>query len=573
MKKQKINIRPYIKQFYKENTASFAIALIETLIGAAVSLLISWIIQQLIDLISGYDTGYSLKEILIVTLISILIIVVQGLAAYSSRPKFISKGISQYKEYVYGEITKKNISAFSGENTSSYVSMLTNDISTIEKGYLENTFTMLGATLTFIGAIAMMIWYSPMLTLASILLSLCPLIASILTGNSVAKAEKRVSDKNECYTATMRDSLSGFSVIKSFKAEAQMIKIFKSNVSDLATAQCKKRKMEILVETFAMIAGVAAQLGVFIIGAYLALTGKGVTAGTTILFVQLMNYVLSPIGIIPTCLAKRSAAKALIQKMAEALKDNVRDEEKGENIKLRRGIAIKNLTFGYEADKPALKNVTYNFEVGKKYAIVGASGSGKSTLLNLLMASHQNYDGTIHYDNTELRNIQSDNLYEIDSIIEQNVFVFNATIKDNITMFRDFPKSEVDEAIRLSGLSRIINEKGEDYLCGENGNGLSGGEKQRISIARSLLKKSQVLLVDEATSSLDAETAYRVSSTILGLNGVMGIVVTHSLDEGLLRQYDGIITLKNGSIVEAGTFDKLIRDKGYFYSLFTISQK
>lgn len=573
MKKQKINIRPYINQFYKGNAASFAIALIETLIGAAVALLTSWIIQQLVDLISGYDTGFTLTEILIIFLILILAIVVQGLVAYSSIPKFIAKGISQYKEYVYGEITKKNISAFSGENTSSYVSMLTNDIQTIEKGYLENTFTILDATLTFIGAIAMMIWYSPMLTLASILLSLCPLIASIITGNSVAKAEKRVSDKNESYTATMRDSLSGFSVIKSFKAEAQMIKIFKSNVRELATAQCKKRKMEILVEMFAMIAGVAAQLGVFIIGAYLAITGKGVTAGTTILFVQLMNYVLSPIGIIPTCLAKRGAAKALIKKMAEALEDNVRDEEEGENIKLSRGIVVRNLTFGYEAEKPVLKNINYNFELGKKYAIVGASGSGKSTLLNLLMASHQNYDGTIHYDNTELRNIQSDNLYEIDSIIEQNVFVFNATIKDNITMFRDFPKPEVDEAIRLSGLSRIINEKGEDYLCGENGNGLSGGEKQRISIARSLLKKSQVLLVDEATSSLDAETAYRVSSTILELSGVTGIVVTHSLDKSLLERYDGIITMKNGSIVEAGTFDKLIRDKGYFYSLFTISQK
>ena len=101
---------------------------------------------------------------------------------------------------------------------------------------------------------------------------------------------------------------------------------------------------------------------------------------------------------------------------------------------------------------------------------------------------------------------------------------------------------------------------------------MSGGEKQRISIARSLLKKSQVLLVDEATAALDAETAYQVSSAILGLKDVTSIVVTHSLDEGLLKQYDGIITLKNGSIVETGTFDELIAEKGYFYSLFTISQ-
>lgn len=117
----------------------------------------------------------------------------------------------------------------------------------------------------------------------------------------------------------------------------------------------------------------------------------------------------------------------------------------------------------------------------------------------------------------------------------------------------------------------LISERGEDYLCGENGSGLSGGEKQRISIARSLLKKSKLLLADEATAALDAKTAYQVSSAILDLEGVTGIIVTHSLDEALLRRYDGIIAMKNGQIIESGTFDELMAQKGYFYSLFTIS--
>lgn len=287
-----------------------------------------------------------------------------------------------------------------------------------------------------------------------------------------------------------------------------------------------------------IIGNLAAQLGVFIFGAYLAMSGKGITAGTTIIFVQLMNYVLSPIGTIPTRIAERKAAKALIEKIANALNTNVREEIETEHHKMERSIVVKDLSFGYEPEKQVLKNINYTFDLGKKYAIVGASGSGKSTLLNLLMASYQNYEGTILYDDTELREISSSNLYEIESIIQQNVFVFNATIKDNITMFRDFSEEQIKEAIRLSGLSALTREKGADYLCGENGRGLFCGEKQRISIARSLLKKSQVLLVDE----------------------------------GLLKQYDGIITLKNGSIVESRTFDELVEEKGYFYSLFTISQ-
>ena len=188
------------------------------------------------------------------------------------------------------------------------------------------------------------------------------------------------------------------------------------------------------------------------------------------------------------------------------------------------------------------------------------------------MASHGHYSGEIRYDEYEIRKVSSASLYDTVSIIQQNVFVFNASIRDNITMFHEFPNEEVARAIKLSGLSPLIAERGENYLCGENGNGLSGGEKQRISIARSLLKKSQVLLVDEATASLDPTTACQVSASILNLDCMTRIVVTHDLDAALLKKYDGIIALKNGRIEETGSFDALMNQKGYFYSLFTVSQ-
>ncbi|MDE6673845.1 MAG: ATP-binding cassette domain-containing protein, partial [Acetatifactor sp.] len=195
-----------------------------------------------------------------------------------------------------------------------------------------------------------------------------------------------------------------------------------------------------------------------------------------------------------------------------------------------------------------------------------------STLLNLLMAASLNYDGKILFDDTELQNIAPETLYELLSVIQQNVFVFNASIKDNVTMFRSFPQGEIDRAIAHAHLSGLLAERGENYLCGENGNGLSGGEKQRISIARSLLKKSSVLLADEVTAALDAQTAYQVSSDILDLSGITRIVVTHTLEENLLRRYDGIVVLKNGSIVETGSFSELMARKEYFYALFTVAQ-
>ena len=565
-------IQPYIKQFYRGNRAAFCFSIVHVVLESAGVLLVSWLLKEILDLIGGCTGRYSLSDLTLIALLCVSGISLSSFIAYHFKPRFITRGITQYKEYVFKELTRKNISAFSGESASCYLSQLTNDIQTIEQGYLRNVFTFIQSILPAIGAVVLMLIYSPLLTFAAVGFSLLPLAASLLTGNLVAGAERKVSDLNGEYTALIKDSLGGFSVIKSFKAEKQIIRIFREKLREFSKAQCTRQKMTILIQAFSTIAGIAAQFGVFIFGAYLALSGKGVTAGTTLIFVQLMNYILEPIGIVPVCIAERKAARALIEKTANALSENIRETGKSEYRPLEKGITVQNLSFAYEEGKPVLKNISAQFELGKKYAVVGASGSGKSTLLNLLMASFPDYDGEILYDNMEQRKISAQHLYEIQSIIQQNVFVFNATIQDNITMFSDFPKDRVEKAIRLSGLSSVIDEKGAGYLCGENGNGLSGGEKPRISIARSLIKNSQVLLVDEATASLDSETAFQVSCAILDLKNVTAVVVTHALDENLLKRYDSILTLKNGAVVEEGTFDELISNKGYFYSLFTVSQ-
>lgn len=158
------------------------------------------------------------------------------------------------------------------------------------------------------------------------------------------------------------------------------------------------------------------------------------------------------------------------------------------------------------------------------------------------------------------------------SMIQQNVFVFQASIEDNITMFRSFPQEEIRQAISHAHLNELLADHDGSYLCGENGKGLSGGERQRISIARSLLKKSSVLLADEATAALDAKTAWQVSNDILDQEGILRIVVTHTLEEALLRRYDGILVLRDGRIEERGTFEELMEKKGYFYALYTVAQ-
>ena len=572
MKTTKQLRKQFTRQFYKGNGIYLFLAMLQTITVVIANLFIAWLMQQLVDTATGAASNFTLKQIGIISIPGIGLWILAAVLDYYSMPKFYAKAMSQYKNYVFTELSKKSISAFSGENTAIYLSALSNDANDIESGYLANIFPLICDVLLFIGALAMMIWYSPILTLVAIAVSFLPILASILSGNRMAEAETAVSKKNETLTATLKDSLSGFSVIKSFRAEKAICEQFAQNVKAVASAKCHRDRVAVILYSMGNFTGILAQFGVFFVGAWLTVTGRGASAGIVMSFVQMMNYIINPISRVPYILAKRKAAFALIDKLARALNNNVRDEGAHIPLTLSDGIHMDNVTFSYDGEKEALSHVTTTFEAGKSYAIVGGSGSGKSTLLNLLMASYSNYEGTIHFDDNELRNISSASLYELVSLIQQNVFVFNNSVRDNVTMFHPFDDNAVNQALALSGLSEFIARRGEDALCGENGCHLSGGEKQRISIARSLLRKSPVLLMDEATAALDTQTAFRVIGSILDLKGLTRIVVTHALDETILKRYDKILAMKAGHLVESGTFEELMEKKGYFYSLFTVSQ-
>ena len=559
-------------QFYHKNIPALCLAVFSSLIGGSLNLIISWLIMQLIDAASGVPGTLPIGTLAKLSGGFVVLCIAVFLLEYISMPRYIERAMLQYKNFAFRKLTEKGISSFRDESTATYLSALTNDSTSIETDYLGQQMALISKVFTFAGALVMMLWYSPLLTAIAAGVTILPLIASLLTGSRIEAAERRVSDRNRSFTAALSDCLAGFSVVKSFKAEKEIFKLFAENNRALEGEKFSKRRIKTIVGMIGSVTGIIAQLGVFLIGSYFALSGYGLTPGVVIIFVNLMNFMISPIAELPGLLASRKAARGLIDKLATALESNPVSEGTSELTHLASGIRLENVSFGYDDSKEVLHGISAFFDAGKAYAVVGASGSGKSTMLNLLTAAAGNYRGNILIDDTELRSIASESLYELISVIQQNVFIFNASIRDNVTMFRSFPEQEIEDAISHAHLNALIAERGDGYLCGENGKGLSGGEKQRISIARSLLKKSSVLLADEATASLDAQTAHQVASDILDLDGITRIVVTHGLEESLLRRYDGIVVLKDGRIEESGSFDELMERKGYFHALFTVSQ-
>lgn len=559
-------------QFFYKNIPIFCLAVFAALAAGSLNLILSWIIQQLMDTAAGESGALSFRTLLLISAGFVLLCAGLSLLNYASQPRFLERAMRQYKDFAFKKLIGKSISSFRDESAAGYLSALTNDAASIETNYLAQMLAMITKAVTFIGALLLMCRYSLLMTAIAAGLTVLPLIASLLTGSRLQTVESRVSERNREFTAALSDCLAGFTVVKNFRAEREIFRLFAQSNKALEHEKFTGRRIKTLVGMIGAVTGIFAQLGVFIAGVYLSMKGGSMTPGAVVLFVNLMNFIISPIAELPGLLACRKAALGLVDKLAAALERSSSREGSETLNRLEHGIRLENVSFAYEPGKTVLHGINAEFEAGRAYALVGGSGSGKSTLLNLLMAAETNYSGHILADGIELSDISTESLYGTMAAIQQNVFVFNASIKDNVSMFRDFPKTEMDEAIARAHLGALIRERGEDYLCGENGSGLSGGEKQRISIARSLLKKSSVLLADEVTAALDAQTAHRVSSDILDLQGITRIVVTHTLEESLLRRYDKIFVLRGGRIEEAGSFADLMANKGYFYALFTVAQ-
>lgn len=563
--------RQYYRAFYQGNRLRFVLALVLITLNCPANLIGSWLLGEVIDVVAAGDLPW-LWRTLTFTVLFVVAELFIGIAMYWAKSSFVYKALAQYKALAFKNLSEKSISAFSRENTGRYISVLTNDAASVEENYLKRSFLLVYYILLFFGTLGMMFWYSPVLAVATILLSVLPLAASLLMGKELAVREKIVSDKNEGFVSQLKDLLSGFSVIKSFKAERETGRIFDASNQDLEDHKRRRYWWDCLLAAVSTFCSSIVQFGIFFLGAFLAIRGD-ITAGTVLIFVNLCNFVLTPINVIPQYWASRKAASVLIEKLAEVTEENA--GRAGEAIApvLNDAIVLDSVTFGYDAQQPVLEDVSLRLEAGKKYALVGASGSGKSTLLNLLMGAHDGYSGSISIDGKELRDVDPNSLYDLMSLIGQSVFLFDDTIRRNITMFRDFPVEQVDMAVCRSGLKPLMEQRGEDYRCGENGMGLSGGERQRVSIARCLLRGTPVLLLDEATAALDNQTAFAVTDAILHLDGLTRLVVTHRLEEALLEQYDEIIVLRGGRVCERDTYRGLMERKGYFYSLYNVTNE
>lgn len=561
----------YLKEIVCQSRKWLVMAGIAMLILSIYNIVISWLLQTIIDIVSG-DSSMTILQVGIIAMITFLIFIAAYVIYRVARPKYLYQAMLCYKQKIFCKMIDKNLSSFRKENTSQYLSMYTNDAKMIEMYYFDSVLEMIDLTVSFVGALLLMLWYSPILTVFGLILSVLPIAASLPIANKMAEAERKVSDGNGEFVSIVRDILQGFPVIKSFQAEKEIKKNFFRENERMEHLKYQSRYIEESINLWGTAASVMMRLGIFLIGAWMSVSGYGVTPGIVLVFLQLMNYVISPIERIPSILAKRKAAIGLIEKMLVSVQINQEQMKENKIGMLKKGISLKDVSVSI-GNKNVLHHLNFEFEIGKKYAVVGSSGAGKSTLINTIMGGFSPVQGEVLFDGIDSREIQPESLFQVMALVQQSVFVFRDTIRNNITLFKEFDEEKVKKAADQAGLRELIDKRGLNDSCGENGNKLSGGERQRIAIARALLRGSQVLLLDEATAALDNQTSYAVIDAVLSMKEMTEIIVTHRLEEKLLYQYDEILVMHAGEIVEKGTFQELMQKKGFFYSLYVVSKE
>ena len=559
-----------MKQLTKYHKKSFYTFMIFNILVPLTNIAFAYSIKIIID--SGMSQNReALTQAILIGAIVIFIYASLNFISLRLRNKLVRQIMSRYKNKVFKSILDRDYREFSKEKSGKFISILTENMKKIEQDYLHQYFNISkNISLMIFSLVAMFIgnWF---LTLLVIIASIIPMMISGFIGQKSASLQNSSMIADQKYLAKVKDILAGFLVIKSFNVKEAIGQDYKNESEKLDEIYFIKGKFDVLSNVISQLSGMIVFLVAFGGGMYLVFGGH-TTIGSVTAIVQLVNFVVMPLNEIGMGMSKLREGQATLNSFE--VKDVIELQTGKTKEYFDDVISFSNVDFSYpNAEEKIFNNLSLQIKKGEKIAIVGMSGSGKSTLLNLLLRFYDVTSGYISIDNQDLQAISAESLYNLMTIVQQDVYIFDDTLKANITLSQSFTEDDIKKAVQQSGLESYIleNELGLQTSCGENGSNLSGGERQRLSIARALIRKTPILLLDEATSSLDNKVTTEIENSISEIQDLTVLVVTHKLNKSMLKKYNRILFMKNGVIVEDGYFDNLMDRKGEFYKLAELS--
>ncbi|HPT78474.1 MAG TPA: ABC transporter ATP-binding protein [Candidatus Atribacteria bacterium] len=486
------------------------------------------------------------KNIVIVTIIFIIYSPLNFLISRLLRIRYMRDTILDVRKQAFDKIINMPFKQFSQKSKEIYISNLINDINTFESKFFISLLNFLINIGMFIFSLLILAVLDYKLAAGMLVFSvLLYILASFFSKKSVS-LEQEISSANETFTTDMANTFAGLEILKLNNIED---KFLLKSIGTISRVEKRKFAANVFTDMQRDVIRILAFVVSVIVLIYLGpKLQQGLNLGMAgfifSLCSSISNYLISAFPM----WNQMKASISIYEKIAKPEEYRVNIGRGSKPFVFNEKIEVSNLSFAF-GSKQIIKNASFVIEKGKKYLIKGVSGAGKTTLLNLLAMVYDDFEGTIKVDGTDYRDIEEKSFHDKVAFIYQDVFLFEDTIRNNITLYRDIPMEQIDYAVKVSGLESLLEEKKEglNERLTENGKNLSGGQRQRISIARAIAKNTELLFVDEGTSSLNEELGKEIERVFLELDNTV-IAISHRYYEGVTENYDYVIEIKNGEV-------------------------
>ena len=511
--------------------------------------------------------GQILLTLLILYLISAIFSFVQGFAMTNVAQKITYK----IRNDVISKINKLPMKYFDKRTHGEVLSIVTNDIDTLGMNLNQTITEIIRTVCMIIGIMIMMLSISWEMTLISIII--LP-IAAIVVKNIVGKSQKYFQKQQE-YLAHVNGQVeevySGLNIVKVFNAEKKTIQDFEKANKELYNSGWKSQFLSGLMHPLLNFLSNIGYVGVAVAGGYLAIQGT-ITVGNIQSFIQYNKQFTNQIGQIAQISSTLQAMVAAAERVFEFLEES-EEEENSENIetsKLKGNIQFKHAHFGYDENKIIINDFNSNIKEGQKIAIVGPTGAGKTTIVKLLMRFYDVNSGEILIDGHNIKEFDRGELRKMFGMVLQDTWLFGGTVKENIKYGKeDATDDEVIRAAKAAHVHHFIKTlpNGYNSILNEESSNISAGQKQLLTIARVILANPKVLILDEATSSIDTRTEIQIQKSMDNLmKGRTSFIIAHRLST--IKNADLILVMNHGDIVEQGKHEELLKREGFYYSLY-----
>ena len=505
-----------------------------------------------------------------------VVVVVTALAYFCNaltQKKFKVRFEEDLRNNIYSGIMRQSHVCFGEKDTAEQLSYVNEHASAISGNLVTPVFTLISYGVMAIVVLSILVYYSPLLAFVSIVCAALSASLPLYFNKKLGVQMIETLEKGAARTFQLKESLNGHEIISSYGVFPLVYQRFAKANHDSADADYR---LEVTVSMLENISHVVQKISWFIsflIAGNLALSGK-ITVGTLVMFISLSGSfngcVTLYAQIIPLLLSTVPDMK-MIQEIID-YKDTTFDGEITPTLK--KSVDVQSLSFQYSEGVPVLNGIDLTLIKGEKIALIGASGCGKTTLIKILSGNYANYGGTIRYDAAELRKLDIQKLRNLVTVIHQNTFIFNESIRFNICLGEEFDENALENALRLSGVDRFLAAVpgGLDAPCGENGSQLSGGQKQRIALARAILKDAPIVVLDEATAFADPENEHQIQKAFETLTrNKTVLMIAHRLST--VQNADNIIVLSEGKIAEQGSHGALLEKNGVYAAMWADYQR